>query len=113
MSDFAQGADTGVIRGQHFDAFVSAMERNQRAFVDSVDANKPLFVSERRSDIDRVVEQLPSPERIAEVLTLLAELPNGDENQLREVAGLFDRIEAENTRAAGGWIDAGRNTTAH
>lgn len=109
MSDFAQSADTKVIRGGHFDAFVTALENARLAFGAAVDTNRPLFTSTRRSDIDRVVEQLPGPERTDDVLNLLAHLPTGDENQLREAAGVFERIEDENSRAAGSWNDPGQN----
>jgi hypothetical protein len=105
MTDFAQSADTEVIRGHHFDDYIDALEATRRNFGDTVATHRPLFDGGRRSDVDRAVEQLPGPDETDGVLAVLARLPTGDENQLREAAGLFERVEAENIQAAGGWVD--------
>ena len=114
MSEFEQGADTQIIRGHYFDAYITVVDGTRRAFDDAVNANLPLFTGNRRSEIDRLVEQLPGPEQIDDILILLAHLPTGDEHQLREAAGLFERVEAENEEAAGGWGNPGTGgTTRH
>jgi hypothetical protein len=111
---FEQSTNTERMRRPYFDNYVAAVNGAQESFESTVGANRPLFTADRRSEIDQVVEQLPSPEQTGEVLTVLARLPSGDEHQLHEAAGLFERLEADNALAAGDWIDTDRkrsNTT--
>jgi hypothetical protein len=100
MSGGEMRYDTGIIAGEHFDAYHQAVERSRSQFA----AGFPVDVlngHEADCDVDQMVLQLPGLEVFLDLLTAMR--VDGADSSLGEFARLLRMVEEGNAQTAAAW----------
>ncbi|QDY08122.1 hypothetical protein FJK98_13940 [Micromonospora sp. HM134] len=102
------GADTGRLTNPNFDPFTEELDRVQQALRRS-DTDSPGLVGAPYADIDEIVANLPKASLGADLIRLLGAVPQGYQEDLRELGQLLASVEATNADISGG-VNTGRHT---
>ncbi|MEV4844662.1 hypothetical protein AB0K20_15790 [Micromonospora matsumotoense] len=102
------GADTGRLTNPNFAPFTEELDRVQRALRSS-DTDNPGLAGAPYADIDEIVANLPKASLGADLIRLLGAVPEGYQEDLRELGQLLASVEATNADISGG-VNNGRHT---